>query len=126
MSIETLLNEEIKAEIDFLSKAQIGTDEYKATVDGIAKLVDRSIELDRLNVEHEAKLKEMEFDHELKLEQAKEEKKDRKVKNGIAIAGIVLPLGVTIWGTLKSLKFEETGTLTTIMGRGFINKLLKK
>ena len=126
MSIETLLNEEIKAEIDFLSKSQIGTDEYKTTVDGLTKLVDRAIELDRINVEHEEKLKEMNFDHEMKLEQAKEEKKDRKVKNGIAIAGIVLPLGVTIWGTLKSLKFEETGTLTTIMGRGFINKLLKK
>ena len=28
--------------------------------------------------------------------------------------------------TLTSLKFEEEGTVTTIVGRGFVNKLLPK
>ena len=55
-----------------------------------------------------------------------EEKKDRLVKNIITAAGIVLPLVITVWGTKVSLKFEEEGTFTTIMGRGFINKLLPK
>ena len=60
------------------------------------------------------------------VDKMEEEKKDRLVKNCISIGGIVLPVAVTIWGTLKSLKFEESGTVTTIMGRGFINKLLPK
>ena len=55
-----------------------------------------------------------------------EDRKDRRFKNGIALGGIVLPLAVTIWGTLKTLKFEEEGTVTTMMGRGFINKLIPK
>ena len=58
--------------------------------------------------------------------QMEEEKKDRWIKNGLAAAGIIIPTLVTIWGTVKSIKFEETGTITTIMGRGFINKLLPK
>ena len=61
-----------------------------------------------------------------RVQQAEDERKDRKLKNGISVAGIVIPIVVTIWGTLKTLKFEETGTVTTIMGRGFIQKLLPK
>ena len=55
-----------------------------------------------------------------------EEKKDRLIKNILTGAGIIIPLGVTVWGTLKTLKFEEEGTVTTLMGRGFINKLFPK
>ena len=55
-----------------------------------------------------------------------EEKKDRKWKNGISVAGIVVPIVVTVWGTLKTLKFEETGTVTTNAGRSFMNRLFKK
>ena len=55
-----------------------------------------------------------------------DERKDRLVRNGITIASIVIPTAVTIWGTLKSFKFEETGTVTTTIGRGFINKLIPK
>ena len=57
---------------------------------------------------------------------AEDEKRDRRIKNGITIAGIVIPSLITIWGTIKSLNFEKEGTVTTIMGRGFINKLLPK
>ena len=58
--------------------------------------------------------------------QLQDEKKDRLVKNVLTLLGIAVPTVVTIWGTNKSLKFEETGSVTTIMGRGFINKLLPK
>ena len=66
------------------------------------------------------------LDYDLKVKQIEEEKKDRLVKNCLTAAGIVIPVWVTIWGTLKTLEFEKTGTVTTIMGRGFINKLLPK
>jgi hypothetical protein len=56
----------------------------------------------------------------------KDDKRDRLIKNIIGAAGIVLPLIVTIWGTKVSLKFEEEGTITTQMGRGFIQRLFPK
>ena len=115
MNIETLLNKEIKSEFECLEDLEAGSEAYKATVDGLTKLVDRAIEIDKLNIEHEEKEK-----------LAAEEKKDRLIKHCINVASIVLPVGVTIWGTLKSFKFEQEGTITTIMGRGFINKLLPK
>lgn len=115
MKIETLLHEEIQDEFESLKQIEIGTDEYKATVDGLAKLMDRAIEIDKFNSESEDKARQMEEDN-----------KDRMVRNSIAVASIVIPTFVTVWGTIKTLKFEEVGTVTTNAGRSFINRLFKK
>ena len=126
MSIKTLLEVEITDEFDKLANMEPGTDEHKATVDSVVKLMDRAIELEKLADAAEEKEKDRKFDNDLRLKQAKDERLDRIVKNIISAAGIVLPIGLTIWGTKTSLKFEEEGTVTTTIGRGFINKLLPK
>lgn len=126
MSMKTLLNEEIENEFKLLGKMQPGTEEYKTTVDGLVKLVDRAIEIDKVNNESREKVESQEFDEQFRLTQAGYENKDRLIKNCIAVAGIVIPSVITIWGTVKSIEFEKEGTITTIMGRGFINKLLPK
>ena len=122
MKIKETLYKEIEDELQALNEIEVGTDEYKSSVDGVTKLLDRAIEIEK----HEAEMKEREAERIAKNIQTAEEQKDRVVKNYIAAGGIVLPLLVTIWGTLKSFKFEQDGTITTIMGRGFINKLLPK
>lgn len=125
MKIETILHEEIQDEFKELKSMQLGSDEYKTTVDGLTKLVDRAIKIDELNINAQDKIyKENELD--LKQQQIEEERKDRKVRNGITVASIVIPTVVTIWGTLKTLKFEEVGTVTTNAGRNFMNRLFKK
>ena len=115
MSIDELLNEDLVSEMEKLRKTSYDDKNYGVVADTVAKLMDKRIEMDK--VKNEQLLKE---------QQMKDEKKDRLVKNIIGAAGVVLPLIVTIWGTKVSLKFEEEGTFTTIMGRGFINKLLPK
>ena len=122
MGIKKALYQEIEEEFQVLSEIKVGTDEYKTSVDGLTKLLDRAIEIEK----HEAEMKEREAERIAKNIQVAEEQKDRVVKNYISAGGVVLPLLVTIWGTLKSFKFEKDGTVTTIMGRGFINKLLPK
>ena len=115
MSVKSMLNEELETELEELKKIKIGGDDYKAAVDGITKLADRMIELEKLNNEAE-----------LKQAQLEATKKDNRVKNAISIAGILVPIGVTIWGTLKAFEFERDGTVTTLIGKGFINKLIHK
>ena len=126
MSIKRLLDEEIERQIEDLKTKEIGTDEYKSTVDGVSKLLDRTIEMDKLDQEALESREEREFDQQFKSAQMEQESKNKVVDRIINIAAIVLPIGCTIWGTVKTLKFEEKGTVTTIMGRGFINKLLPK
>lgn len=125
-NIETLLHEEIQDGFDALSKMERGTEIHKTTVDEVAKLFDKAIEIEKIEIEAKDKAKAREIEARLKQAQMEEDRKDRRFKNGIALGGIVLPLAVTIWGTLKTLKFEEEGTVTTMMGRGFINKLIPK
>lgn len=125
-SIRELLDEEIQVEFEKLSKLEVGSESYKAAVDGLAKLVDRAVEIDKTEMENATKIEAQNIENDLKALQIKEDNLDRWVRNGIAIAGIVIPSVITVWGTLKSFKFEETGTVTTILGRGFINKLLPK
>ena len=126
MTVKSLLRDEIRDEIETLSKMEVGTEGYEKTVNGLTKLMDRAIEMDKLENEQEEKEKNREIETELKAQQLEDEKKDRKVRNAISIAGIIIPTLVTIWGTKASFKFEQEGTVTTIMGRGFINKLLPK
>ena len=125
-NIETLLHEEIQDGFDALSKMERGTEIHKTTVDEVAKLFDKAIEIEKIEIEAKEKAKAREIEESLKRAQMEEDRKDRRFKNGIAVGGIVLPLAVTIWGTFKTLKFEEEGTVTTMMGRGFINKLIPK
>lgn len=126
MSIETLLYEEIESEFNKLYDMAPGSDEHKVVVDEVTKLMDRAIEIERIESDAKEKKEARISETTLKQQEMKEERKDRIVKNSIDIAGIILPLVVTIWGTSVALKFEEEGTFTTMIGRGFINKLIPK
>lgn len=126
MGVKTWLEVEIEEELTALGSMQKGSDEHRATVDGAAKLLDRLIEIEKMTDAAEAREQDRKIDIELKTKQAKDEKLDRIVKNCIGVAGVVLPIMLTVWGTKTSLKFEEEGTVTTTIGRGFINKLLPK
>lgn len=126
MNIKSLVEDEIVRELSGLETMEIGSDKYESAVNGVTKLVDRAIEMEKLKIECEEKMEDREFDNKLKLQQSEDEQKDRLLKNCIAVAGIVIPSVITIWGTMKTFKFEEEGTITTSMGRGFINKLIPK
>ena len=126
MDIENLLYDEITTLYDKLRDLTPGTDEHKAIVDEITKLTDRAIEMKKLDSDCEDRAATRESEQALKEQQLAEDRKDRIVRNVISAGGVILPILVTIWGTKVSLKFEETGSFTTIMGRGFINKLLPK
>lgn len=126
MNIQTLLKEEVQDEIVKLGNMELGTEQHKAAVDGVTKLADRVIEMEKLDSEFEERKKAQAFENDLKLKQAKEEKIHRWVQVGLGVLGIAVPSMITVWGTKKSIQFEKDGTFTTIMGRGFINKLLPK
>lgn len=115
MTIEDIIYEEIASLKEDLEGLKPDSKEYEIKANRLDKLMDKAIDMGKFNVEREDKLVEQD-----------EEKKDRVVKNVINGLGIVLPLCVTIWGTKKSIQFEKDGTFTTIMGRGFIQKLLPK
>lgn len=126
MSVKDLLIEEIERLIGSMEDIPMCSPEYKQAAEDLAKMLDRLNEMDRIENEHLDKNLTREIETQLKVEQMSDERKDRIVKNVLTGVSVVGGFAITIWGTIKSIKFEETGTITTIMGRGFINKLLPK
>ena len=124
MSIQRLLREEIESEFKELSKITPGGEDYKVAVDGITKLMDRAIEMEKNEIDRQDRIDARDSENELKTKQMEDEKKDRFVKNLLAGVGTIGGLVVTIWGAKKAWKFEETGTVASPVGRSFINKLI--
>ena len=126
MNIDNSLDEKILDTIKALNGMEEGSEEWKKTVEGLTKLLEKSNERDKFKAEQQEQSRNRRMENYWREEQAKEERIDRWVKNGLSAAGIVLPIMLTVWGTKKSFEFEKEGTITTIMGRGFIQKLLPK
>lgn len=126
MRIEELLSKEICEDLEGLEELELGSDEHKVGVDVVTKLIDREVELRKLDIEHRERVESRKAEDEFKLKQMKENKVDRIIGYVINVAGIVIPVVVTVWGTKVSLKFEEEGTITTAAGRNFFSRLFSK
>ena len=126
MEIKTLLKGEIQDEMSELNKLAIGSDEHKATIEGVTKLIDRTIELEKIEVDREEKGYDRRFNAEIQNERLKIERRDKIVCHVLTGVSLVTGVALTVWGTFKTLKFEETGTVTTFAGKNFIGKLFKK
>lgn len=128
MGIKNILWDEIEKEVKELSRMQVGTEQYKVTVDGIARLSDKIIELEKLESENAAKDFEnfaRTEEQELKREQLKSEKRDRAVKNVITVGTAVLSVAVYALAFIASTNFEREGSFTTEGGKNSIRQLLK-
>ena len=68
-TIEELLKSELEVELEALGKTNLGSDDYKVAVDGITRLMDRHIEISKLNTEYELKRDAREIDTDLKVQQ---------------------------------------------------------
>ena len=123
--IKSLLKKEIEAEFLELEKIQIGTDDYKTSVDGITKMIDKSIEISKMEADIDSKKEALDAETDLELKKQKNEHFNKMIVNILSGASIVSGVALTIWGTYKTLKFEETGTVTTTAGRNFINSVVK-
>lgn len=125
MSIKHNLIEEFNDEISRLGKIELGSEEYKATVDGVTKLADRIIKIE--DGEREASLKEIARadENELKAEQNADERRDRLIRNCIEGVKVVGGFGMAAWAFVASMNFEKEGTLTTEGGRSALRQLLK-
>lgn len=121
--IDTMLREELQSEFEDLRDMKLGTEEHKIAADTVMKLMDRAIEIEKLENEVQDKAENREIETDLKTKQMNEDKKDRFVKNCLTAVSVVGGLGLTIWGSCKSWKFEETGTITSTAGREFMKKL---
>lgn len=124
MSVEKLLKGEIEKELEELKGTKIGTEEHKTGVDGVTKLLDRKIEMEKLEIERIDKIENQKIEHELKMRQMKEEKTSRLTRDITNWANLGIGAGMFIWGLVVSTNFEREGTFTTSAGRQSVKRVL--
>ena len=145
--LKDLLSEEIKTQIQDLSKLNPGSAEKSKAVDDLVtlyklKIDETKMELDfdekqaRRKMDKENRLKDdalkeqqlkdensvHERDELIRKEQLAEQVKDRYIRLGIAAAEIILPLIFYSKWMKKGFKFEETGTFTSTTFRGLFTR----
>lgn len=125
MSIKTNLVKEFENEIKELGKLPLGSEEYESTLDGVTKLADRIIEIDKLESENNEKDRQREVDVNLKVSQMESENRDRLIRNCIEGTKVIGGFGLATWAFVASMNFEKEGTLTTEGGRTALRQLLK-
>ena len=113
MDVKDVLINEFIEEIEELKSMEAGSEEHKTTLDGVTKLADRLIEIEKFEAEHEEKKTQRE-----------EEKRDRRIKYGITIGTTVLSTFVYGLAFVASTNFERYGSFTTKGGQGSIRELL--
>ena len=114
MSVKTDLIAEFNDQLTEVGKLDVGSEKYKIGVDGVVKLADRIIEIEKF--ESETELKKANYDEEAYRNdrQFEDEKKDRKIRNAIEIAKVVTgfaSLGLTAAAFVMSMNFEKSGHL---------------
>lgn len=108
------LTGEFQARLEQLGETNLATEEYKLATDGITKVADRIIEIEKIEQEQA-----------LKAEQAKADKKDKVTRNVIEIGKFVGGSLLTLGCFVAAMNFEKEGTLTTEGGRSALKNLLK-
>ena len=120
MNVKDQLAKEIASLIETLGEYTPGSEEYNKITNDLSKMLDKYNDMSRNDYDYWSKRDDRDKDYDIKTKQIEEDRKDRRVKNSLTAASIFGGIGLTIWGTLKSLKFEETGSVTTNAGREFI------
>ena len=123
--IKDLLDEEIKSQINTISGMDVDDENYSKAVDSLVKLHKLRIEetktitdLADRTYKRENDEKTCELSEEIRQEQLSEQKKDRYIRIGLDVAGLLVPIMFYSAWMRKGFKFEETGTFTSTTFRG--------
>ena len=122
MTVKAMFRDEIEKELAEVSRLEVGSDKYRTAVDGVSKLADKMIELEKIEIDNQDKIENRENDYSLRLKQIEEDRKDRIVKNvltGVTFAGSA---ALAIWGTIISMKFEKEDSFTSLAGRKWVDR----
>lgn len=119
MNIETLLYKEIEAEFDVLKDVDMDAKHYPQCIEGVTNLLDRAIELEKLHIEQE----KIDNEKEISIQQMNEEKKSKAIDRTVTAATTAATFTAFIWATIYTFANEKEVPVTTIIGRGVIQKV---
>ena len=120
-TIKRLLGEEIESQTELMSQQQLGTEESDITINGTTKLIDRYIDLEKVELER-LKVENEERKLELECQKAKDEAFDRKINNWLK-GGTLFITGTGI--VLMFVLEGEGRVITSQAGRKIVDRIFR-
>ena len=113
-----LLHEQVQDALNGIDVTDIASEESAKAVENSIKLVDREIEMTKIQNDYEAKLAQVGADKEVKMKQIDEDKKSRWIDRAIDMGKFAIGLAVTAAVSTFAYKQEQEGNIvTTQQGR---------
>lgn len=113
-----LLHEQVQDALNGIDVTDIASEESAKAVENSIKLVDREIEMTKIQNDYDAKLAQVEADKEVKLQQIEEDKKSRWIDRAVDMGKFAIGLAVTAAVSTFAYKQEQEGNIvTTQQGR---------
>ena len=126
-TLHDVLCAKVCSDMEALEEMDVGSDGYRTAIDGITKLADRAIEVEKIEADLAEKAAAREFEAEQKRKQQEDDQRHRIIGYVLTGLGIVAPIVATVWCTHRTLRFDEgENILTTTAGRSLISNCLRK
>lgn len=125
MSIKTTLTEEFNDQMKDLHKLEVGTEQYSTAVNGVTKLADKIIDLEKIEIEREERIKDRDTEIELKSQQMEIDKRDKFNQNLVNVVKIAVPTVAGFAMGIISMKWEKLETITSTAGRQAFKDIIR-
>lgn len=125
MSIKTTLTEEFNDQMKDLHKLEVGTEQYSTAVNGVTKLADKIIDLEKIEIEREERIKDRDTEIELKSQQMEIDKRDKRNQNLVNVIKIAVPTVAGFAMGIISMKWEKLETITSTAGRQALKDIIR-
>lgn len=125
MRIGTAVVDEVLSEIEEVKRLEVGSDKHEKGVNSVTKLMDRAIEMQKVDLE-ERKIELEEDKLEVEKTKLEVEKKDRNRKDLIAVGTFVVSTLTGLAVVYETFRFDTENTPTSTLGRTILTKFIPK
>ncbi len=119
--IKQKLNEAIVSQLEMLDG--MDGEERKNAIADLAKLYQLKLDEDKLSLEWEHLIRDNTNETMREKSKLDEQVKDRYFRTGIAAAELIIPLIFYAFWVRAGFRFEQTGTITSGVFKGVVNRL---
>jgi hypothetical protein len=122
-----MLEDTVAHHIDYIDGLQAGSEEYNKAIDKLDILYKPWLEVKRVELEFDDRVSQRIHEKEMREAELKQKEKFDKLASGIQVGLGVLSVLVPTIGygltTNQILRFEQTGTVTSLAGRNHFGKI---
>jgi hypothetical protein len=122
-----MLEDTVAHHIDYIDGLQAGSEEYNKAIDKLDILYKPWLEVKKVELEFDDRVSQRIHEKEMREAELKQKEKFDKLASGIQVGLGVLSVLVPTIGygltTNQILRFEQTGTVTSLAGRNHFGKI---